>query len=196
MRNILQLTKSVVVLLTVVLIFQSCSTNYQASRYSHLKYVKRDHKTIMEHDNKAGQAKLEKLPAHADKIGIPDANDYTSLVPPVTKPAGKSQHGHTVMDGTAPEETPFSLAKSTFRNGIGQSTITIGSELITAIKPAADDLIYDQDKLLLLWLILAGAAIVFGLLVPVAWPFGILATIAAIAAIVFFVLWIVNIARS
>ena len=196
MRNILKLTKSVVVLLIVVLIFQSCSTGYQASRYSHLKYVKRDHKTIMEHDNKAGQAKLEKLPAHADKIAIPDANDFTSLVPPAKKPAGKSQHDHTVTDGTAPQETPFSLAKSTFRNGIGQSTITIGSELITAIKPAANDLIYDQDKLLLLWLILAGAAIVFGLLVPVAWPFGILATIAAIAAIVFFILWIVNIARS
>jgi hypothetical protein len=196
MKSLLTFTKSVVVLLIVVLIFQSCSTGYQASRYSHLKYVKRDHNTIMEHDNKAGQAKLEKLPAHADKIAIPDANDYTSLVPPVTKPVGKSQHGHTVMDGTAPEETPFSLAKSTFKNGIGQSTITIGNELITAIKPAANDLIYDQDKLLLLWLILAGAAIVFGLLVPVAWPFGILATIAAIAAIVFFILWIVNIARS
>ncbi|MBP9882824.1 MAG: hypothetical protein KBF32_05450 [Chitinophagales bacterium] len=196
MRNILKLTKSVVVLLIVVLIFQSCSTGYQASRYSHLKYVKRDHKIIMEHDNKAGQAKLEKLPAHADKIAIPDANDYTSLVPPVTKPVGKSQHGHTVMDGTAPEETPFSLAKSTFKNGIGQSTITKGSEWIAAFKPAANDLIYDQDKLLLLWLILAGAAVVFGLLAAVAWPFGILATIAAIAAIVFFILWIVNIARS
>lgn len=57
MKSMLTFTKSVVVLLIVVLIFQSCSTGYQASRYSHLKYVKRDHNTIMEHDNKAGQAK-------------------------------------------------------------------------------------------------------------------------------------------
>lgn len=177
---------------------QSCSTGYHASRYTHLKYVKKD--LPADKDASASESKIElqemnsappaalKSPAEGyatarEKINAPAPDDKISM-----------KHG-AKKSGNDPEES-VGDHKSSFANGIGQVTV-VAKEKFNEIKamspmPITDD----QDKLLLLWLILAGAAIVFGLLTPYSGAFGILATIAAIAAVVFFILWIVNIAKS
>ncbi len=194
--SIFTFAKTLVVLMILVFVFQSCSTGYQASRYSHLKYVKSEGNKVKSGNNTISQAEIKELPAPNYKLAVPGADDYASLTPQIAKPAKKFQPVQSEMDSRATEAAANLFSKPLSGTRIGQYSITLGNELIVAGKLPSNDLIYDQDKLLLLWLILAGAAIVFGLLTPIAWPFGVLATIAAIAAIVFFVLWIVNIARS
>lgn len=88
------------------------------------------------------------------------------------------------------------IENNTFGNTSGHSDDSFKYKYEDLKTFASTDITQDQDKLLLLWLVLGGAAIVLSLLISVSWVFGVFATIAGIAAVVFFVLWIVNIAKS
>lgn len=181
----------------IILLMPSCSTTFEANRFSHLKYVKSSKGSAADMTASPRDDNQVKLPAASvHSIEIPEMEE-ASLLQEAGRGSDRSQReSQDLIKKNGSEQKPTRPEYQLPVKKFGQSILQESRELRAALKPAPDDLIYDQDKLLVLWLILTGAAIVFGLLTAVAWPFSILATLAAIAAIVFFVLWIVNIARS
>lgn len=189
--------KSLVIILMTCFFLQSCSTGYHASRYTHLKYVKKDLPADKDASASDSKIELQEINSAPPSALESPAEGYASTRGKINAPApdDKISMKHGTKKSATPEES-VGDHKSSFANGIGQVTV-VAKEKFNEIKamspmPITDD----QDKLLLLWLILAGAAIVFGLLSPYSVAFGILSILASIAAVIFFILWIVNIAKS
>lgn len=191
------IVKGSTLLSVIILLLPSCYTTFEASRFSHLKYVKSSKGSGADMTASRRDDDQLKLPAASfHSIEIPEMEEASLIQEAGRRSDGSQPESTDLIKKTGPEQKPTRPEYEFPVKKFGQSILQESRELRAALKPVPDDLIYDQDKLLVLWLILTGAAIVFGLLTAVAWPFSILATLAAIAAIVFFVLWIVNIARS
>lgn len=190
--------KTLLIILTACFFLSSCSTGYQASRFSHLKYVKKDHASTKDDSQAFNKENIQNLTGnHPAPIEAP-GNDYTTSLEkiPAQKPIHKSsisKPGYKLLP--TPGES-LTIQDYYLRSGIGQTTASVKNKFNDLNMLPSASLLDDQNKLLVLWLILAGAAVVFGLLYSVSTAFGILATIAAVAAVIFFILWIVNIAKS
>ncbi|MGB3073799.1 MAG: hypothetical protein WBB36_00685 [Chitinophagales bacterium] len=192
--------KTSMLFLFSALLLNSCSTGYQASRYSHLKYVKKDHDAGKANESQAlNNTDMKSLEKHSPaEITIPN-NDYASAAKKIA--TQKPDHKHDISKKTeeqlpVPDEA-LAMQKHSFGNTIGQAGTAVKNKFedlksLTSHTSIADD----QHKLLLLWLILLGASIVLWLFYGLSSAFAVLATIALIASIVFFVLWLVNIAES
>lgn len=191
--------KTLCLLLLVTSLLNSCSTGYEASRYSHLKYVKKQQDTeqagTLQNFSKEDLKKTDKtLPS---LLQSPESDMASVEVKPDLRKINSSNNF------LAPAEQPLTgalqspLSESNANGSItGQPSydFTPTFKNLKALAPA--DITQDQHKLLLLWIILAGAAIVLSLLITASWVFGVFATVAGIAALVFFILWIINIAKS
>ncbi|MEO6168502.1 MAG: hypothetical protein ABIO98_13365 [Chitinophagales bacterium] len=186
------------IILIACFFLQSCSTGYEASRFSHLKYVKKDATVKNDDSYSASKTDLQKIKGNSPTALESTGGDYAASIekPQAQKLARKIKPEKSMADAAAAPDELSDVQKLSFASGIGQATASVMDKLsdLKSLSPAP--ITDDQDKLLLLWLILLGASIVFGVLYSVSSAFGILATLAGIAAVVFFILWIVAIAKS
>lgn len=198
MKNLLSL-HSLFLLLFFTLLLNSCKSGYEASRYSHLKYVKKQ----LDAEKAVASQRQSKQESE-----MPEKQSLLSLEAPANllasteeKPVLRLLGSHHDIISFAAHPFPKTsespcIENNNFGNTIGHSDYSFKYKYEDLKAFASTDITQDQDKLLLLWLVLGGAAIVLSLLITVSWVFGVFATIAGIAAIVFFVLWIINIAKS
>lgn len=198
MKNLVSL-HSLFLLLFFTLLLNSCKSGYEASRYSHLKYVKKQ----VGSENAVSLQRQGKQQSE-----MPDKQSLLSLQAPDNafasadeKPSLRLLGSHHDIISIGAHQFPQTgespcIENNALGNTIGHSDYSFKYKFEDLKAFASTDITQDQDKLLLLWLVLGGAAIVLSLLITVSWVFGVFATIAGIAAVVFFVLWIINIAKS
>ena len=186
------------ILLTGCMLLNSCSTSYEARRFSNLNYVKKD---VSPAKDATSMSKEEVTPLdnHAVSPGIetPD-NDYSASIQPKLNTTKEEK----VINGSKPSASASRLSPAdVFPDQINKKELkktfqTIKEQMKTDSKSDNASLVDEPNKLLILWIALAGAAIVFSIIgayVPFVWIF---ATLAWIASVVFFVLWLVAIANS
>jgi len=139
------------------------------------------------------------LDNHQVSAGIetPD-NDYSASIQPKLNTTKEEK----VINGSKPSASASRLSPAdVFPDQINKKELkktfqTIKEQMKTDSKSDATSLVDEPNKLLILWIALAGAAIVFSIIgayVPFVWIF---ATLAWIASVVFFILWLVAIANS
>jgi hypothetical protein len=186
------------ILLTGCLLLNSCSTSYEARRFSNLNYVKKDVSPAKDATSFTKE-ELAPLNNHETSSGIetPD-NDYSASI----QPKANTTKAEKIINEPKPSASASKLSPAdVFPDQINKKELkktfqTIKEQMKTDSKSDGASLIDEPNKLLILWIALAGAAIVFSIIgayVPFVWIF---ATLAWIASVVFFVLWIVAIANS
>ena len=186
------------ILLMGCMLLNSCSTSYEARRFSNLNYVKKD---VSPAKDATSMSKEEVTPLdnHQVSAGIetPD-NDYSASIQPKLNTTKEEK----VINGSKPSASASRLSPAdVFPDQINKKELkktfqTIKEQMKTDSKSDATSLVDEPNKLLILWIALAGAAIVFSIIgayVPFVWIF---ATLAWIASVVFFILWLVAIANS
>lgn len=188
-------TLPIALLLLIVSFLNSCSTSEQANRYSHLKYVKKDVSVSSSIHENLLQTSPEKLETKAPElIGKPAIDQPALYAAKATEKESAKQNEYSPKSSTTRNIHNSSIDKPSFENNVGQAGSSVKNNFKKMEKLVSPDLMHDQNKLLLLWLILLGAAVVIWVLAIYAWPLAIIGTLAFIASVVFFVLWLISFA--
>jgi hypothetical protein len=201
MKKQILINASMLLLLTVVL--SSCSSSYEARRFSNLDYVKANKHAPAQ--TSVAKETVKPLPGKpSDPL---EATDYSASNEKQLTPKAITKKPSVKQD------QPQKIAADQFLQIVGSSKKEIKQVVKAIVKEKSEitaelskrSMTDDPQKLLYLWLIFAGASILFAILGAITVSatattsfgiFGLLSLLAGLAAAVFFVLWIVAIAST
>lgn len=192
MKKSILINAGMLILLAVVL--NSCSTSYEARRYSNLSYVKAGNPKIAQPP--VADLKKQEIKSLNNKAVALERSDYTASEKIVEPKQFSRKSLVTNEQSKVINELPGfkSISKADIKKVVKAVVKEKGLQSSDMQRALMDE----PGKLLMLWLILLGGAIIFYIIgaATLGGGFYLIGGLLNLAAGVFFILWIVSLVNS